>query len=229
MYFCIRFLFLHWCARVLAHRGPGVSKVRGIIAAPDGRRNRVRTALNGRGPSVRGFRRRSWYPLVGRPAARSLRTAPRGLRGGSRPKRPTSPISTPPSACWRATRIDPTSERALRRRLPAQPALRSLRDGRRRRVGATSGGRGSPRHQAIGAVWSLRRRHRRARASRRRGAGAAERRRVADEIVEHLATSARNKGCTRVEVSEPLASAEPSLWKRLGFASRGRTLGRTIG
>ena len=57
----------------------------------------------------------------------------------------------------------------------------------------------------------------------------AERRRAADEIVEHLATSARNKGCTRVEVSEPLASAEPSLWKRLGFASRGRTLGRTIG
>jgi ribosomal protein S18 acetylase RimI-like enzyme len=59
--------------------------------------------------------------------------------------------------------------------------------------------------------------------------GAAERRRVADELVEHLATSARNKGCTRVEVSEPLASAEPSLWKRLGFASRGRTLGRSIG
>ena len=58
---------------------------------------------------------------------------------------------------------------------------------------------------------------------------AAERRRVADEIVEHLATSARNKGCTRVEVSEPLASAEPSLWKRHRFASRGRTLGRTIG
>ena len=58
---------------------------------------------------------------------------------------------------------------------------------------------------------------------------AAERRRVADEIVEHLATSARNKGCTRVEVTDPLASAEPSLWKRLGFASRGRTLGRSIG
>jgi hypothetical protein len=58
---------------------------------------------------------------------------------------------------------------------------------------------------------------------------AAERRRVADEIVEHLATSARNKGCTRVEVSEPLATAEPSLWKRLGFASRGRTLGRPLG
>ena len=58
---------------------------------------------------------------------------------------------------------------------------------------------------------------------------AADGRRVADEIVEHLATSARNKGCTRVEVSEPLASAEPSLWKRHRFASRGRTLGRTIG
>ena len=58
---------------------------------------------------------------------------------------------------------------------------------------------------------------------------AAERRKVADAIVEHLATSARNKGCTRVEVSEPLASAEPPLWKRLGFASRGRTLGRKIG
>jgi len=57
----------------------------------------------------------------------------------------------------------------------------------------------------------------------------AERRGIADEIVEHLATSARNKGCTRVEVSEPLASAEPSLWKRLGFASRGRLLGRSIG
>ena len=58
---------------------------------------------------------------------------------------------------------------------------------------------------------------------------AAERRRVADAIVEHLATSARNKGCTRVEVSEPLASAEPALWKRLGFASRGRTLNRSFG
>lgn len=58
---------------------------------------------------------------------------------------------------------------------------------------------------------------------------AAERRRAADEIVAHLATSARNKGCTRVEVSEPLASAEPSLWKRLGFASRGRTLAQSLG
>jgi predicted N-acetyltransferase YhbS len=56
----------------------------------------------------------------------------------------------------------------------------------------------------------------------------AERKRAADEIVEQLATSARNKGCTRVEVNEPLATAEPSLWKRHRFASRGRTLGRTL-
>lgn len=59
--------------------------------------------------------------------------------------------------------------------------------------------------------------------------GAAERRRVADQVVEHLVASARNKGCIRVEVAEPLATAEPSLWKRLGFASRGRTLGREVG
>jgi Acetyltransferase (GNAT) family len=58
---------------------------------------------------------------------------------------------------------------------------------------------------------------------------AAERRHAGDTIVEHLATSARHKGCTRVEVSEPLATAEPSRWKRLGFASRGRTLGRQVG
>ena len=56
-----------------------------------------------------------------------------------------------------------------------------------------------------------------------------ERRQVVDAIVEHLVSSARNKGCTRVEVTEPLASAEPSLWKRRGFASRGRTLGQSIG
>jgi hypothetical protein len=59
--------------------------------------------------------------------------------------------------------------------------------------------------------------------------GAADRLRVAGEIVEHLAASARNKGCTRVEVAEPLASAEPALWKRIGFASRGRTLSRAAG
>ncbi|MGH2799952.1 MAG: GNAT family N-acetyltransferase [Thermoleophilaceae bacterium] len=59
--------------------------------------------------------------------------------------------------------------------------------------------------------------------------GAADRLRVAGEIVEHLVASARNKGCTRVEVAGPLASAEPTLWKRIGFASRGRTLSRATG
>lgn len=56
----------------------------------------------------------------------------------------------------------------------------------------------------------------------------ADRGRIADELVAQLSASARNKGCTRVEVAEPLASAEPSLWKRQGFASRGRTLGRQL-
>lgn len=58
---------------------------------------------------------------------------------------------------------------------------------------------------------------------------AAERSKAADDLVEQLSASARNKGCTRVEVSEPLASAEPSLWKRHRFASRGRTLDRPLG
>lgn len=48
-------------------------------------------------------------------------------------------------------------------------------------------------------------------------------------LVEHLVRSARNKGCTRVEVAEPLASAEPALWERTGFASRGTLLSRPVG
>lgn len=56
----------------------------------------------------------------------------------------------------------------------------------------------------------------------------AERRRAADEIIEALASSARNKGCTRVEVIEPLASAEPALWERHRFASLGIGLGRIL-
>jgi hypothetical protein len=56
----------------------------------------------------------------------------------------------------------------------------------------------------------------------------AERNGVVDAIVDGLVSSARNKGCTRVEVGEPLATAEPSLQKRHRFASRGRTLSRSI-
>jgi hypothetical protein len=48
-------------------------------------------------------------------------------------------------------------------------------------------------------------------------------------IVEHLVLSARNKGCTRVEVTDPLAAAEPALWKRAGFARRGALLSRAAG
>lgn len=48
-------------------------------------------------------------------------------------------------------------------------------------------------------------------------------------IVEHLLRSATNKGCARVEVTDPLAAAEPALWKRLGFASRGTLLSRETG
>ncbi len=50
-----------------------------------------------------------------------------------------------------------------------------------------------------------------------------------DAIVDRLTTSAPDKGRTRVEVGEPLASAEPSPMKRHRFASRGRTLSRAIG
>lgn len=45
-------------------------------------------------------------------------------------------------------------------------------------------------------------------------------------ILEHLVTSARNKGCTRVDVTDPLATAEPALLKRAGFARRGALLSR---
>ena len=48
-------------------------------------------------------------------------------------------------------------------------------------------------------------------------------------IIEHLVLSARNKGCTRVEVTDPLAAAEPALWKRAGFARRGALLSRAAG
>jgi hypothetical protein len=55
------------------------------------------------------------------------------------------------------------------------------------------------------------------------------RRGVLCSILEHLVTSAHNKGCSRVEVSDPLASAEPSLLKQAGFARRGKLLSRAFG
>ncbi len=55
------------------------------------------------------------------------------------------------------------------------------------------------------------------------------RRAILGSILEHLIASAHNKGCTRVEATDPLASAEPSLLKQAGFAKRGALLSRAIG
>ena len=41
-------------------------------------------------------------------------------------------------------------------------------------------------------------------------ADAAQLKGLGDSILEHLVTSARNKGCTRVDVTDPLATAEPA-------------------
>jgi hypothetical protein len=57
-------------------------------------------------------------------------------------------------------------------------------------------------------------------------ADAAQLKGLSDSILEHLVTSARNKGCTRVDVTDPLATAEPALLKRAGFARRGALLSR---
>lgn len=52
---------------------------------------------------------------------------------------------------------------------------------------------------------------------------------VGSSIIEHLVASARNKGCARVEVADPLASAEPELLTSAGFEQRGALLSRAIG
>jgi hypothetical protein len=52
---------------------------------------------------------------------------------------------------------------------------------------------------------------------------------VGSSILEHLITSARNKGCTRVEVTDPLVTAEPALLESVGFARQGALLSRAIG
>jgi N-acetylglutamate synthase-like GNAT family acetyltransferase len=60
-------------------------------------------------------------------------------------------------------------------------------------------------------------------------ADAAQRSRIGVSLIEHLVVSARNKGCTRVDVTDPLATAEPALLKRAGFARRGALLSRATG
>ena len=60
-------------------------------------------------------------------------------------------------------------------------------------------------------------------------ADAVQRSLVGASIIEHLVASAHNKGCTRVDVTDPLATAEPALMKRAGFARRGALLSRAAG
>ncbi|HEY4768401.1 MAG TPA: GNAT family N-acetyltransferase [Candidatus Limnocylindria bacterium] len=60
-------------------------------------------------------------------------------------------------------------------------------------------------------------------------ADATQRSVIGASILEHLVTSARNKGCTRVDVTDPLAAAGPALLKAAGFARRGALLSRDIG
>lgn len=52
---------------------------------------------------------------------------------------------------------------------------------------------------------------------------------VGRSLVEHLVGSAKNKGCARVEVTDPLASAESDLLEGAGFERRGTLLSRAIG
>jgi hypothetical protein len=52
---------------------------------------------------------------------------------------------------------------------------------------------------------------------------------IGHSIIEHLVASARNKGCAHVEVTDPLASAEPELLEGAGFERRGVLLSRAIG
>ena len=230
MYFCIRFISPPVvCSGHVAHaRDPALSKVRGIIAA-----RRTRRAI----PDARSCARcrprleRAVRGILGpgRPAARRCESLLREafVEVHVRSARLTDLDTAVPPRGARRSGTDPASSATtltdfLRTLLFVPSATVVVAEAR-----PAGGGHGGPLHPALGAIGSLRRHHRRAGDRAATGAG---RRRTADalptRLVEHLATSARNKGCTRVEVSEPLASAEPSLWKRLRFASRGRTLGR---
>ncbi len=52
---------------------------------------------------------------------------------------------------------------------------------------------------------------------------------VAGRMLDQLIVSARNKGCSRVEVTDPLASAEPALLQRAGFERQGALMSRAVG
>ncbi|HEX6654714.1 MAG TPA: hypothetical protein VF153_00730 [Candidatus Limnocylindria bacterium] len=67
------------------------------------------------------------------------------------------------------------------------------------------------------------------RATRANAADSSGRSDVGRSILEQLTASARNKGCARVEVTDPLAAAEAALLKGAGFERRGALLSRAIG
>jgi len=52
---------------------------------------------------------------------------------------------------------------------------------------------------------------------------------AASRLLAQLIASARNKGCSRVEVTDPLASDEPALLEQAGFERRGALMSRAIG
>jgi hypothetical protein len=67
------------------------------------------------------------------------------------------------------------------------------------------------------------------RAMRARTTSDSGRTEVGRSIVEQLISSARNKGCARVEVTDPLAAAESGLLRGSGFERRGALLSRAVG
>jgi hypothetical protein len=67
------------------------------------------------------------------------------------------------------------------------------------------------------------------RATRATAASVSGRSEVGGSILEQLIASARNKGCARVDVADPLAAAESALLKGAGFERRGALLSRAIG
>jgi hypothetical protein len=52
---------------------------------------------------------------------------------------------------------------------------------------------------------------------------------AASRLLAQLIASARNKGCSRVEVTDPLASTEPALLAQAGFEQQGALMSRAIG
>jgi len=62
-----------------------------------------------------------------------------------------------------------------------------------------------------------------------RGAGTSARSAIAGSILEQLVISARNKGCARVDVADPLAASRRPLFARAGFERQGALLSRAIG